>query len=113
MLREILTPSKRKESLILVYPLSRIGPCHLQDQILDLLVGLRTARPLALLAPVVLLCDQISIPAQNSVGSHDGPEIFEDRSSQWLPLGGETLSLVIGELDALVTKLLAGCRSRS
>src|SRR6516165_9095258 len=80
--------------------------CHTHNQILDLLGFSRSAAsPLA--AAVVFLCDQPSMPGQQSLGRDNRGHLLENLPSQSLGLSGQSAALVIVEPQSLSAQLLA------
>ena len=82
----------------------RILPRHPQNEFVNLARSLRPASTPAG-APVVLLCYQLAIPAQDRVRSGDASEPQEHFAPEPPTTHREAPALRIGESDSLVAKL--------
>ena len=71
---------------------------HADDENLDLLLDPRSSRP-AFAAAVVLLGNQLPVPAKQRVRRNDGVELPQGRSAKLLGLGSQEPTLLVGEGD--------------
>ena len=77
--------------------------CHPNDEGANLVCGSRSARSgTTLLAAVVLVGDQLAVPAQDGVGRGDGSNFSEELATEGLPLYGQASPPLLAEADRLV-----------
>src|SRR5215468_3907512 len=84
---------------------SRIVACHLEDQCLDLAGDSGPARA-APCAPVVLLGNELAVPAEQRIWGDNRRELAEPRSSERLCPSGEAPTLRIREAKSPSSELL-------
>jgi hypothetical protein len=84
---------------------ARIVARHLEDQGLDLAGDSRPTRA-ASRASVVLLRDELAVPAKQGIRSHDRGELAEPTPSEWLRLSREAATLRVREAKSLSAELL-------
>jgi hypothetical protein len=69
---------------------------HLDDQSFDLRCGSRPTG-FAHAASIVLVCDELPMPCQQSFRSDDGCNSVQGAAAQFLGSNGKTATLVVGE----------------
>jgi len=85
---------------------ARVVSSHQEDQLLDVGFGPRATWP-SVIAPVVLLRDQVSVPTKQGIWCHPGPDLEEPFTADRFCLDGESEALPIGEPRSLAAQLLA------
>ncbi len=90
---------------------SRLAPArvvagHQEYQLLDAGFGPRATWP-SVLAPVVFLRDQLSVPTKQSIWCHQGTDLDKPSSTDRFGLDGESAAWSIGESQTFSAQLLA------
>ena len=80
--------------------------CQSDDQLFNLALSSRPSWA-TILAPVVLLGDQLPVPGQESFRSDDGGDFPQDATAKHFGLGRQATALVVVQTETLVAELLS------
>ena len=103
------TRARLQLELLLMGPLvwgTEFQAARIRNQLLDVGFGPGATWP-SVLAPVVLVRDQVSVPTKQSIWCHQDPDLEKPFSIDRFGLDGESAALPIGESRSLAAQLLA------